>query len=416
MAETWDSLEEWEEWRPESGLSFRVHACAGSLAGAAEHCAIFPMDTIRTHLQAEGAERGAVKELIAREGVARLWRGVSTMLAATIPAHAIYFSVFEQSKISFGADDENNHTPFAAAACGAVATLGHDAIMTPMDVIKQRLQLGLHAGILDCARSVSQAEGAGAFFRSLPTTLAMNIPFAGIMVAANESFKKVLNPSNEYNLPAFFVSGGLAGAVAAAATTPLDVIKTRLQTQSVLTELHRAKMAAAAARSKPTPTDPTPTGRGGPPSGTAAAASSSNTPSSRSMAKAFAGRNPLGVSVSGFLSIGSGGVARPSFGLAAPFYSRARRAKEAPSLGGVNTKGTTTLPRAFAGKARLSTAHHHHHVRYSGFFDTAQRIYQTEGAAGFTRGLRPRLMVHAPSVAISWTTYETAKNVFSLYF
>merc|ERR1719276_66818 len=110
-------------------------------------------------------------------------------------------------------------------------------IMTPMDVIKQRLQLGMHKGMADCARTIIHTEGIGALFRSLPTTLLMNMPFGGIMVAANESFKKILNPRNEYNLAAFFVSGGLAGAVAGAATTPIDVIKTRLQTQSLHLQL-----------------------------------------------------------------------------------------------------------------------------------------------------------------------------------
>jgi solute carrier family 25 iron transporter 28/37 len=40
----------------------------------------------------------------------------------------------------------------------------------------------------------------------------------------------------------------------------------------------------------------------------------------------------------------------------------------------------------------------------------AKRIYQTEGAVGFFCGLAPRVLSHTPAVAISWTTYETAKK------
>lgn len=39
------------------------------------------------------------------------------------------------------------------------------------------------------------------------------------------------------------------------------------------------------------------------------------------------------------------------------------------------------------------------------------QIYAAEGVVGFFRGVGPRLMVHTPSVAISWTTYETVKGL-----
>ena len=47
------------------------------------------------------------------------------------------------------------HTPLAAGASGMIATVAHDAIMTPMDVMKQRLQLGYYKGMGDCFRQAS---------------------------------------------------------------------------------------------------------------------------------------------------------------------------------------------------------------------------------------------------------------------
>ena len=43
--------------------------------------------------------------------------------------------------------------------------------------------------------------------------------------------KRWLNPTNEYSPMSHIVSGGVAGAAAAALTTPLDVAKTVLQTR-----------------------------------------------------------------------------------------------------------------------------------------------------------------------------------------
>ena len=80
------------------------------------------------------------------------------MFIACIPAHAAYFSIYEWSKVTFGVDQPGHH-PMAAAMSGALATAVHDAIMTPMDVVKQRLQLGYYGGLLDCINTISRTEG-----------------------------------------------------------------------------------------------------------------------------------------------------------------------------------------------------------------------------------------------------------------
>lgn len=55
------------------------------------------------------------RTLIREEGPLRLFRGVSTMLGASLPAHAVYFSVFEAAKKLLGADGAE-HTPIASGA------------------------------------------------------------------------------------------------------------------------------------------------------------------------------------------------------------------------------------------------------------------------------------------------------------
>ena len=80
------------------------------------------------------------------------------MFAGCIPSHAAYFSVYEAAKEAFGANAEGHH-PFAAAASGVMATVLHDAVLTPLDCVKQRLQLGLYGGFLDCVRTMVREEG-----------------------------------------------------------------------------------------------------------------------------------------------------------------------------------------------------------------------------------------------------------------
>lgn len=52
-------------------------------------------------------------------------------------------------------------------------------------------------------------------------------------------------------------------------------------------------------------------------------------------------------------------------------------------------------------------------VTYKSAIDCARHIFNEEGYRGFLRGLTPRMMQHAPAVAISWTTYETMKKMLS---
>jgi solute carrier family 25 iron transporter 28/37 len=105
--------------------------------------------------------------------------------------------------------------------------------MNPFDVIKQRMQVhgSTYTSISNCAKTVFKNEGLSAFYISYPTTLVMTVPFTAIQFSAYDSLSKVLNPQRGYDPLSHCVAGGLAGAGAAALTTPLDVIKTLLQTR-----------------------------------------------------------------------------------------------------------------------------------------------------------------------------------------
>lgn len=82
---------EWEEWDP-NRISFIHHMIAGSCAGLAEHISIFPIDTLKTHIQCERCGSispmqtwNCATRIVGSEGIFRLWRGVSAMFAGCIP-------------------------------------------------------------------------------------------------------------------------------------------------------------------------------------------------------------------------------------------------------------------------------------------------------------------------------------------
>ena len=92
------------------------------------------------------------------------------------PAHALYFATYELAKETLGGN-EGGHHPGSTAIAGAIATIVNDAVMTPSDVIKQRLQVANspYRGVLDCVLRVRREEGLGAFFKSYRTTVSFSI-------------------------------------------------------------------------------------------------------------------------------------------------------------------------------------------------------------------------------------------------
>ena len=364
--------EDWEEWN--GSTPFWVHCAAGSTAGLMEHVAIFPIDTLKTHLQVatrrtvgvSGAFSSFIDSsrlLLAAGGIRRLWRGTSAVIAGSVPAHCLYFSVYEKAKESFGANAKGHH-PIAAAASGGAAVLMHDCIMTPLDVCKQRMQLGHFSSLQHTMTETLAAEGISAFFRSLPATLAMNIPFGMVLVAVNESMKRMLSggdsrPSTAVVLASSAVAGGVAGAL----TNPLDVIKTRLQTQHFECSLGEGGFC---------PPDAAETCGRRQRHETSAVIKGKVLRQGTAAAEAAAGEGiPLTISSS------AGGAA------------------SAPAA-----EATMALPTSSSRRA----------VRFDGIATTLRHVYMADGIAGFTRGLHMRLLVFVPASAISWTTYETVKG------
>lgn len=181
--------------------------------------------------------RDVVGTLLRESGPLGLVRGWNVIASGCIPAHIALFTVYERMKERLASKEDGLLASYNAAICGIAATAAHDCILTPMDVVKQRLQLGCYQGAMDCARSVVQSEGVFALFRSYPTTLLINAPYGAVLVAANEKFKSYIVPedaSQNTVLPRYFLSAGMAAACASVLTHPLDVVKTRLQTQDCL--------------------------------------------------------------------------------------------------------------------------------------------------------------------------------------
>ncbi len=256
-----DAIEIDYESLPEDA-SLAAHLGAGAFAGIMEHTVMFPIDLLKTRMQMSPLATSTlsksmfqlISKILSTEGAYSLWRGVSSVVLGAGPAHAVYFLVFEatktmlvnrltNAKASNKIVTDETH-PLIASGAGIAATTALDALMTPFDMLKQRMQVLGHVRTADkpppssirlfkLAAEIYRKEGASAFYILYPTTLFTNIPFAALNFGFYEYSSSILNSSNTYNPYLHCVLGGIAGGIAAALTNPFDCIKTALQTKGV---------------------------------------------------------------------------------------------------------------------------------------------------------------------------------------
>ncbi|RYE51954.1 MAG: solute carrier family 25 protein, partial [Sphingobacteriales bacterium] len=84
------------------------------------------------------------------------------------------------------------------------------------------------------ARTIAKVEGYSALFHGYKATLWRDLPFSALQFAFYEELRdraKRFMGSNNIGLPLEIATAASAGGMAGVITTPLDVVKTRIQTQ-----------------------------------------------------------------------------------------------------------------------------------------------------------------------------------------
>ncbi|GAM20242.1 hypothetical protein SAMD00019534_034170 [Acytostelium subglobosum LB1] len=229
-------------------LQLLTGATSGVLADGIMH----PIDTIRARMQVEkvGQQKytgtfNAFQSILNREGFKYLYKGFPIVLTATIPAHALYFYGYEYSK-SYLKQTSLGDGPANHFLSGLVADVAGAMIWTPMDIIKQRLQVQnstyslnptqtFYRGSFHACSVIYHEEGIRGFYKGFLPSLMTFGPLVGIYFATYEQTKRAakrslsLEADDQLPLPFQLASGFFAGSVAAAVTCPLDVIRTRIQ-------------------------------------------------------------------------------------------------------------------------------------------------------------------------------------------
>ncbi|XP_013147161.1 PREDICTED: kidney mitochondrial carrier protein 1 isoform X2 [Papilio polytes] len=220
----------------------------GGLASIVAEFGTFPIDTTKTRLQIQGQKidprhvelryTGMVDCFVKtsrQEGVKALYCGIWPAVLRQATYGTIKFGTYYSLKAALGARRADGgaaeHLP-TNTLCAALAGGLSSAIANPTDVLKVRMQVGDEKrNLVRCFVSIYRAEGYAGLWRGVGPTSQRAALIAAVELPVYDACKRRLQPALGDAPLNHLASSLLASLGSAVASTPLDVVRTRLMNQ-----------------------------------------------------------------------------------------------------------------------------------------------------------------------------------------
>jgi len=216
----------------------------GGLAAVTAESLTFPVDTAKTRLQLQGQTGGCgvryrgmvhcLSRIVSEEGLVQLYQGLTPALVRQAVYGTIKFGLYYSAKEVVARLLEAEYS-ILNLGCAVFAGSVSSAVATPTDVIKVRMQAratGGLGGFLTVARDIARSEGVGGLWKGVCPTAQRAALVAGVQLPAYDLVKQRLCRAGAGDGPVcHLVASMTAGLSAAAASNPVDVVRTRLMAQ-----------------------------------------------------------------------------------------------------------------------------------------------------------------------------------------
>ncbi|NWU95354.1 S2547 protein, partial [Upupa epops] len=238
---------------------------AGAIGGGLSTAVGYPLDTVKVRIQTERHHNGiwhCIQETYRTEKVGvlspvsnQIWgfyKGLSASVLTVSMITSVSFGTYRNflrtiCRLRYGAADAKPSkldVSLAGAAAGAVRVV----LTNPSEVAKVRMQTQKnphpsitspqpaakpkYRGSLHCLKLIIKKEGFGGLYKGCSALLCRDCSSSAIYFFTYSALCDWLTPAGKTK-PDFLVvllSGGFAGVVAWGLATPMDVIKSRMQT------------------------------------------------------------------------------------------------------------------------------------------------------------------------------------------
>ncbi|KAI1139788.1 mitochondrial carrier [Hypoxylon sp. FL0543] len=259
---------------------------AGAVAGGISRTATAPLDRLKVYLLVntaananivvDAAKHGqplralrhagrplvtAIADIYKAGGIPGFFAGNGLNVVKIMPETAIRFGAYEAAKKTLASLEGHNDTtqinPYSRFVAGGVAGMTAQFCVYPLDTLKFRLQSEYVSGgprgnalLFQTARKMWTEGGMRAAYRGVTMGLVGMFPYSAIDMGTFELLKttyvtytaKAYSIHEEDAQPSTFatgIMGATSGAFGATVVYPLNVLRTRLQTQG--TSMHPAR-------------------------------------------------------------------------------------------------------------------------------------------------------------------------------
>ncbi|KAF2447570.1 calcium dependent mitochondrial carrier protein-like protein [Karstenula rhodostoma CBS 690.94] len=259
------------------GLEYFV---AGGIAGIVSRTSTAPLDRLKVYLIAQTSVTkeavdaaksgnvvrafknawhplaGATKELWQAGGMRSLYAGNGLNVVKVMPESAIKFGAYEAAKRAFATLEGHNDPAiihsWSKFVAGGMAGMVSQLTIYPIDTLKFRMQCetvsgGLHGNrlIIATALKMWRQGGVAAYYRGVGMGLVGIFPYAALDLGTFEYLKRAITSHNarkrgcheEDAAPGGFMTaaiGGFSGAFGASMVYPINLLRTRLQSQGTV--------------------------------------------------------------------------------------------------------------------------------------------------------------------------------------
>ncbi|KAI8331327.1 mitochondrial carrier domain-containing protein [Chlamydoabsidia padenii] len=226
------------------------HAIAGAGAGVASSMVVVPLDVVKTRLQNQGkatpgtlvyrGTAGTLSRIWTEEGIRGLYRGLGPTVFGYLPTWAIYFTAYDYCKAHWGRKYEGSGHEWlvhilSAMTAGATST----SLTNPFWVIKTRFMTQndktpyRYNNTIHAFRTILKQEGIRGLYKGLGSSL-IGVSHVAVQFPLYEKLKSWFGQHDmTTGNTGILLASSLSKMAASTATYPHEVIRTRLQNQTV---------------------------------------------------------------------------------------------------------------------------------------------------------------------------------------